>query len=300
MSFEPILLEPEESSEQVFPYRRVWFTSWLEVLTLAFAVTLVYGLTQIANAIPNSDQAIGKTGIALVPLAAWIVFSYRAERRAVLPREGLIRLVLLGSLVASGVALPLEAGVFTIDRWLPSAGFFGRVLGYAFTLGVIAEFLKYAVLRYSAWPDRFQQRQDGVAYAIAVAVGYATVLNLNVALDTNTTLNATALRVASITYSHLSVGVIMGLALAELRISNPPLFWMPALLFIASFLSGLYYGFRGVAIVSGLSTAGTASSPIRGFLLALGMISAMYIVLAFIVESADTRMEALTGRRQAP
>lgn len=300
MSFEPILLAPEETAEEIYPYRRVWQTSWLEILVLLFGVVLIIVLTDILHVLPDDlSDPLPRMGIALLPLGAWFVFSYRGERRAMQPRPGLLGIVVLGGLVANGIAIPLEERLFVPDQWLPQSGFFGRVLGYMFTLGFTTEFLKYAVLRYTVWPHRFNQRLDGIAYALAVSLGFATVYNLHFALYTETTLPATALRVTSNTFSHLAIGLLIGFFLAELRIGRPPVFWLPMGLMLAAFLSGLYYAFRNLAIVGGLNVGSTASAPIRGLALALGLVTVMFFIVAFLVESADARMEALTGRRQA-
>jgi RsiW-degrading membrane proteinase PrsW (M82 family) len=299
VSFEPILLAPEEELEEIYPYRRVWRTSWIEVTLLLIAVLALYILTSILGLIPaDSRQPALKVGIAGLPLALWLLISYQGERRALQPRPGLLGVMVLGMLVANGVAIPLEERVFVPERWLPAAGFFGRVLGYAFTIGFAAEFLKYAVLRYTAWPHRFQRRLDGMAYALAVSVGFASVLNFRVAIYTDATVVATALRVASTTFSHLAVGLIVAYFLVELAIGRPPIFWIASGLLFAALLSGLYFGFRGTAIVSGLSVEGTGSAPIRGLALAFGFVAIMFSSVAFVVQSADARTEAVTGGRQ--
>ncbi|MBN1562491.1 MAG: PrsW family intramembrane metalloprotease, partial [Anaerolineae bacterium] len=201
-----------------------------------------------------------------------------------------------GALVASGIAVPLEEYVFTPERWLPYTGFFGRVLGHMFTLGFAAEFLKYAAFRYTIWPGHVRQRLDGVAYAMAIALGFATVLNLRFALLTEASLLATALRVASYTFSHLALGVVLGFFLSELVIGKVPYFWMPVGLGVASLLSGLYYAFHIVAIVGGLSQVGTGARPIRGVALGFGFVAVIFIAFAFIIDNADRRMETVVGR----
>lgn len=293
MSFEPILLAPEEEVQEVYPFRRVWRTSWLEVTLLLAAVLAILLLTGLFDVLPDDlRDPLPKLGIALLPLAAWLLISYRGERRALQPRRNLIGVLVLGMLVANGIAMPLEERLFIPDEWLPVQGFFGRVLGYTATVGFTAEFLKFAVLRYTIWPGHFRQRLDGVAYALAVSVGFASVLSVRYALYVDATLTATALRVASITLSQLAVGVIMGFFLAELVIGRVPIFWIPAGLALASLLSGLYYGFRGIAIVSGLSTTGEASAPVRGLALAFGMVTVLFVSMAFIIDNADKRLES--------
>ena len=126
MSFEPILLAPEESVEEIYPYRRVWRTSWIEISTLFIAVTslFVLGLIGVFPAFLNGG--VFRAAFAVLPVVSWLIFSYWGEQRALLPRPYLGGMMLLGALVASGVAVPLETEVFTLERWLPHNGFFGR------------------------------------------------------------------------------------------------------------------------------------------------------------------------------
>jgi hypothetical protein len=297
LSFEPILLAPEEEVEEVYPYRRVWRTSWLEVSVLLVAVLAIYVLTNLISVLPADLNArLPKVGIALLPLAAWLIFSYRGERRALRPRQGLVGVLVLGGLAANGVAVPLEEHLFTPEQWLTGAGFFGRVIGYTLTIGFTAGFLKYAVLRYTIWPGRISQRLDSIAYALAASMGYAVALNLQAALFSDATLIATALRVASITFSHLGIGVIIGFFMAELVIGKTTVFWIPMGLGLAALLSGLYYGFRGIAIVGGLSLTGTGAAPIRGLTLAFGLVALLFVIVAFLIANADARLEAQAER----
>jgi hypothetical protein len=300
LSFEPILLAPQEEAEEIYPYRRVWRTSWLEISVLLVAVLLIFLLTSLFGVLPTDWRApLPKAAIALLPLTAWLVFSYWGERRALQRRHGLFGLMILGGLLANGIAVPLEEHVYLPGQWLPAASFFGRVLGYAFTVGFTGAFLQYAAIRYTVWPGYFTERLDGVAYALAVALGYAVSLNLRFALFSDATLLATSLRVASITFSQLAFGVVIGFFLAELVIGRVPVFWVPFGLGLVSLLNGLYYGFRGIAIVGGLSIAGTGASPIRGLALAFGFVAAVFVTFAFLIANADMRMQALSGRREA-
>ena len=296
MSFEPIMLAPEESVEEIYPYRRVWRSSWIEIGTLFMAVVVIFVLDVLDILSTFLNGSVFKAAFAALPLVVWLIFSYRGEQRALLPRPNLGGMMLLGGLVASGVAVPLEAEVFTPERWLPYNGFFGRVLGYMFTVGFMAEFLKYAALRYTIWPGHINQRLDGVAYALAISMGFATVLNLRFALLTDADLLATALRVASYTFAQLAVGVIMGFFLAELVIGRTPIFWLPVGLTIASLMSGIYYAFHIVAIVGGLSQFGTGARPIRGLAFGFGFAALTFIVFAFIIDNADRRMQSSVGQ----
>jgi hypothetical protein len=299
VSFEPILLAPEEEIEEVYPYRRVWRTSWQEITALTLIVAVLWVLSGLFEVLPNTSAALPRVSIALLPFGLFLWYSYRAELRVPQPRRYLLSLVILGALAANGVAVPLEERLYEPDRWLPLVGFFARVLGYAFTVGFTAAFLHYLVMRFSIWPDRIRQRQDGVAYGLTIGLGFALVYNIRAALLPDVTLLATALRVTSYTFSYLAMGALIGFFMAELIMGRVPIFWLPFGLFFTALVSGFYYAFRAVAILGGLSLDGTGSSPIRGLPLAFGLVAVVFLITAFIIQNADTRAAHASGRREA-
>ncbi len=298
MSFEPMLFGAEEEVAEAQPRQRVWRTAWLEAAALFLVAFALYALTDILGTLsPRPAPTSWRVSVAVLPALLWLILSYRAERRTRQPRPHLIAVLLLGALVASGVAVPLEEQLFQPERWLPGLDFFGRLLGYAATVGFTAEFLKYLVLRYSIWPQHISQRLDGVAYGLAVSVGFATVLSVRYALLAEATLAATALRMASITLPHLAGGVMVGFFLAELWIARTAILWLPAGLVLAALVSGAHYAFRAIAIVGSPGVASTGSSPLLGLLLAAGFAAAIFALFAFIIASADARAALALSRR---
>ena len=283
------LLSPEEEVEEIYPYRRVWRTLIIEmvllfVLMIGIVVAIQFGVVE--------DRYLGLlgTGMVFAPIGLFYLVSIRGERRALEPRSGLLTTVLVSGIVANGVGVPLVNLIFTPEQWLPEAGFFTRVLGYMFTVGVTAEVLKYAVVRYTVWPNAFRMRVDGVAYGVAAALGYATVFNLRDMLLEQPTLSAGTYQVVTAVYWHVSIGAILGYFLAELAIGRPSLIWLPLGLVIASFLNGIYAAFRGIAIVGGLG-----NRAIGGVLVITGFSIVVLGIMAFLIDSADRRMEQQIG-----
>ena len=90
MSFEPILLAPEEELEEIYPYRRVWRTSWIEVSLLLIAVLAIYMTAVVVLYPPATRREEG------VSPAAW------GGRRV-------WALGLIGALVAQTVYSQLDA-----------------------------------------------------------------------------------------------------------------------------------------------------------------------------------------------
>lgn len=283
------LLSPEEEVDEIYPYRRVWRSLILEMVLLFVLMIGVFVAIQF-EVVEDTYLGLLGTGVVFAPLGFFLIVSIRGERRAFQPRERLLTIVLVSAIVANGVAVPLVNLIFTPDQWLPEAGFFTRIFGYMLTLGVTAEFLKYAVVRYTVWPNAIRTRLDGVAYGVAAALGYATVFNLRDMFLEQPNLSAGTFQVVTTVYWHISIGAILGYFLAELAIGKPSLIWLPLGLFIASFLNGIYAAFRGIAIVSGLG-----SRAIGGVLVITGFSIVVLGIMSFLIESADRRVSEQTG-----
>lgn len=286
------LLAPSEEGEEPFPYRRVWRPLTIELGVLAAAVLFILFTTRLGILADTYSRTLS-SGLALLPIAAYWFFSIRRERLALEPRQGLTAILFLSMVMANGVAVPIISELFTPERWLPGAGFFNRILGYAFTIGILSEFIKYAVVRYTMWPNRFRIRLDGIAYSTAAALGFATVLNLRLVFYDELTLSSAAVNILTNVYIHIAIGAVIGYFLGEFAVGNPSAVWLPTGLVVAAILSGIHFAFRGIAISSGLG-----SRAIGGLFLGIGISAAILGILSFIIESADARMADKLGVRR--
>jgi RsiW-degrading membrane proteinase PrsW (M82 family) len=283
------LLSPETAPEEVYPYRRVWRSLAIEIVVMLGMVVLILVGVLLGVLVDVRSRNWGLL-LILVPLAAYLWFSVRGEQRAPRPREGLLTVTLFSALLANGVGVPLVEGVFVPRLWLSEGGFFSRVLGYSFTVGVTIEFLKYIAIRYTVWPRRFRVRMDGIAYGIAAGVGYSVVLNGRVVFFEEATVTAEALRIATNFIVQSGFSAIMGYFLASLALqpSRSP-FYLAGGLFVASLMQGLYIAFRRIAIGSG---------DLNGLFLALFFVLLVALVINFLIENADSREANLKGIRR--
>lgn len=286
------LLSPEENVDEVYPYRRVWGSLATElalVLGLCVGVYIAVGFGVVAD----TFSPLAKVGLSLAPLLIFYVISIWRERQALRPREGLLRLLLYSAIATNGVVIPVIDLLITPDQWLVDGGFFARVIGYTLTLGVVTAGMFYAVPRYTVWPSAYEVRVDGIAYSVPVALGYATVLNLRLILENEPTMDAMALRVLVNVYLYVAMSAIIGYFLSELAIGTVQVFWLPLGLFVASFVGGLFFSFRRIAIVAGLG-----SRDVGALLLVLGFTVLVLFVLSFLIENAEERMAAIRGVRR--
>ena len=284
------LLASEEAPAEIYPYRRVWRAVSIEVGAMVFLVMLVIIGTRFGLLRDVASRNWGLL-LILVPLGAYLWFSVRGEQQAPEPREGLITVTLFSALLANGLGLPLVNEFFEPREWLSDAGFFGRLLGYSFTVGVTTEFLKYVAIRYTIWPKRIRARIDGVAYSIAASVGYATVLNAQVVFGTEPTVSAMAIRIAINFISQLGFGVIVGYFMAEMAlVPNRAPFFLAGGLFTGSLMQGAFVAFRGIAAGSGFRVAS-----VNGFLLVIFFAVMTMLAINFLIENAESRAADLAG-----
>lgn len=286
------LLSPEESVEEYYPFRRVWRSLLIEMIILLAALIGIIAANRLGF-IENVYSPRLSIFLIILPLITFYLVSIRGEVRARQPRQGLSLILITSLIVTNGVAVPIINTVFTPERWLTEAGFFSRIIGHTLSLGILAEFVKYAVVRYTVWPQRFRGRLDGVAYSIPAALGYATILNIHLVLDEKPLLISSAIRILITVYIHIAVGVIMGYFLGELAIGKVTYIWLPLGLVISAFISSVFFAFRQVATVSGLS-----SRDIGGVFLAIGFSVVILGIVAFLIESADERMAGRLGTKR--
>ncbi|GAB4554424.1 MAG: hypothetical protein OHK0023_24530 [Anaerolineae bacterium] len=290
MSVKPYLLSSTQSAPDEYPYRRVWRTAWLEAIVL---VAITSAITLGSRIVPlefsqNNERLFG-IAFALLPLGLWVVISYRAERAARMSRSRLMTVVILGGLAASGVAIPVIDQFFVSEEWLTNASGITRIVGYTLSVGLVHEFLKYAVVRYSVWRDLIETRQDAVAYSLACGVGFGTALTVHFALNNTLHPAAAALRITEIFTAQVAIAPIMGYVLYEMR--NPKVFTLlPAFgLMIASLFNALSIVIRAGLIVSGISRTSTSNNALFGLGMVVFIVVVLYSALGFIIRSADER-----------
>ena len=299
MSTGPTMLSAHETPPDSHPFRPVWRTASIESILLVALTGAIVLLVQFLHpTISETQRRLFGFTFALLPFGLWLLISYRGERSVRAPRTGLLTVVILGALVANAIVVPLTERVLNVDQWLTNASGISRIIGYTLAVGIPQEFLKYAVVRYSVWPGIYRERIDGIAYAMAAAVGYATAMNLNAALGVSLDPSALALRVTETTLVQVAIGTIMGYMLASFTLSESvSVFGLPAGLLLSALLMGLAVTVRGGLVVGGVSPTSNANSAVQGLGVAVALVLILFVSLNFLINNADERA-ALRNRSE--
>jgi RsiW-degrading membrane proteinase PrsW (M82 family) len=296
-TFDPRLLTPPQEKEEVYPYRPVWRSIVVENgLLLALAILLLVLVTVLHVQIPQKFWIGIGVLLALAPLIFWLVFSWWPERFAPQPRMRLLPVVIIGALAANAVGIPLINQFFQVDRWLPLSSAAARIVGYMFTVGIVQEVIKYLVVRYVVWPDLFRVRLDGVAYAVACAVGYATIVNVDYVFSSSASPDAVALRVFSTMALHTATALILGFGFAELCFGFPSAFLMMLMVALCALLTGIFLPVRAGLINAPFALGVSATRPLLGLGFSVVVLAGVLFVFSFLFAQAERQArEAIRG-----
>lgn len=255
--------------------------SWRSLLALLVVlvvfVGIVYALDMTLKPV-FTGWVLVLVGIllALVPAAIWLAFFYQQDRLEPEPVGNVLGVFVLGALLAAAVGMPLLDKVFWVGNWL-FTDTLTTILGSILVVGFTQEFLKYAAVRYSIYKSsEFDESTDGIIYATAAGLGYATVLNISfVVSNGGVGLGAGVLTMAIVALAQSSFAGITGYFLGRAKFEADPIWWMPLGITLAAVANGLFNWLRGLVTVGSISLSGSTGSPWFGLLLAA--------VVAFVV-----------------
>jgi len=291
------LLTPPDEREEIYPYRRVWTSVVIESGILFGIAAIIYVLVNfIGIPIPGILARPLNVILALLPAGLWLVFSLWRERSAVEPRRRLFAVALITALAANAIAIPFIETVLQPERWLSLSNAVGRVIGYTFTIGVVQEVLKYIVVRYLVWDDELRVRLDSIAYTLASAVGYITVLNLSFVFSNTVTPDIAAMHIVDNVAANIAASLIVGYGLAEVRFDNPNPFLLTSMMALAALINGLLVPLRAGLVNAGFSLLGATPNLLFGFVLSAAALAAIMFAISFLFNAAERRAREAAAR----
>lgn len=227
-----------------------------DLLTIVLLTLFVFFVSILEDSInlelSGFELLVAGVLMSIVPAILWLGLFYRRDRVEPEPKTLILQVFLLGALLAMAVGEPVLDRVFHIHEWLYT-DFTVYVLGSILVVGFIREFIKYAAVRFSIFQsDEFDGYTDGIIYATAAGLGYATVLNIQFVLASGgTTLGLAAIRIVLTALAHASFAGITGYFLGRERVSDSSVGWMASGIVLAAVLDGLFFALRGEFMASG-------------------------------------------------
>jgi len=225
--------------------------------------------------------------IALVPAFIWLAFFYLQDRLEPEPKHFVLGMFVLGAVLAAAIGIPLVENVFRVSHWL-YADTMTTLIGGILVVGFTQEFIKYAVVRYTIYhSDEFDEMPDGIVYATAAGLGYATMLNIQfVVSNGGVDLGAGVIRMAVVALAQASFAGITGYFLGRAKFESEPIWWMPLGITLAAVMNGLFNWLRGRVVQSGVSLTGASVNPWLGLALAAVIAFMIMGILVWLMRRA--------------
>jgi protease PrsW len=250
--------------------KHIWRDEVLLIVSLVVFVGIVYALDNAIQPVFTQTSLV-LTGVflALVPAAIWLVFFYMQDRVEPEPKGFVLAIFALGALLAAAIGIPALENVFRVSQWI-YRDTLTTILGGILVVGFTQEYLKYAAVRYSIYnSDEFDEPTDGVIYATAAGLGFATVLNINfVVSNGGVDLGAGVIRIAVVALAQASFSGITGYFLGRAKFESEPIWWMPLGITLAATFNGLFHWFLGVLTRPTITLSGATSNVWMGLVLA--------------------------------
>jgi RsiW-degrading membrane proteinase PrsW (M82 family) len=257
-------------SKAVHERKHVWRNEFLLIISLIVFVGVVYALDGALKPVFTTSTLL-LTGVflALIPAAIWLVFFYMQDRLEPEPKGYVLGVFALGALFAAAIGQPVIENVFRVSHWIYT-NTLATILGGILVVGFTQEFLKYAAVRYSVYPsNEFDEATDGVIYATAAGLGYATVLNIQFVLSNGgVDLGTGVIRMAIVALAQASFSGITGYFLGRAKFESEQVWWMPLGITLAAVFNGLFNWLRGLVVQTNVSLSGAAVNPWPGLVLA--------------------------------
>lgn len=273
----------------------MWTSSLLLVLALIGFVALVYFLApSFPETLSGLPLILAGLLLSTVPAMLWLAFFYAQDRLEPEPKQNLFGVFFLGGLLAAAIGQPLIREVFHVQDWMHDS-WWVQLLASILIVGFVQEFLKFAAVRFSVYNSaEFDERVDGVMYAVAAGLGYATVLNYAYVLDHGgVDLGAGVMVVTINALAQASFAGVSGYFLGQAKFETTPGYWLPLGVASAAVLNGLFFFLADQVTLQGLHF-----TPLNGVILAAVFAVVILAIVFFLIRRANAETLAI-ARLQA-
>ena len=176
--------------------------------------------------------------IALAPAIIIMIYVYFRDKYEKEPINLILKGILLGAIIIFPVGLAENYLLaFSKDYYpIPKAAWNGFIVA-----GATEEAFKYLMVYILIWRNpNFNEKFDGIVYAVSVSLGFATIENLFYVFSENS-LQVGLVRAFTAVPGHTIFGIVMGFYLGMARfISNGSGKWLLRAFLVPWLLHGLY------------------------------------------------------------
>lgn len=275
-------------------HKTIMKSGGIQIILLVAFILIVWLIGTLTDFEPGRGTLIFWGIIfSIIPAVFWLSFFYQKDRLEPEPKHYVIGVFLLGAFLAYSIGIPVVKRVFNVSDWLYQTNW-GYILGSIFVIGIIHEFLIYVAVRYTVYPSsEFDEWIDGIIYATAAGLGFATMLNIYLVVDMGgAQLLISAIYCVINALAYASFAAVIGYCLAKAKFRENVGQGLIILgILIAAVLNGLFFLVQRLVIVSGMQY-----NPWKGFVAGIVLVAVIFT----IVEVLMRRSVALEAAKASP
>jgi len=251
---------------------RGFWVAGLSVIGLTSVVAVVLAALETATGGQWSPVWRGVVAIALVliPALLWLIVFFREDALEPEPHQYVVGLFVLGLIAGGGLLTPVLR-MLDVPTWVQSETWQG-LLG-SVVQGIVLAGIVWLGVRVTVFPTaEFDERIDGMIYAIAMALGVATADGL--ALVMAAEMRGLAALAATVTVDTLllvAIGMVVGFALGGMKPGRMPGFALALAVAGSGVLWWLHDVLRAVIVFDSLRLS-SVRQLVPGLLVALGVL----------------------------
>lgn len=278
---------PAGSNSEATPVARARASFWqsaIWALVGLLAFVLLFNLIGQALTPPAGDGLIVLgTIMSLAPALLWLAFFYRADAVEPEPKR-MVALVFGGGLVMAAAAHPWLLGtIYETSAWL-TRFWWSQLLGGIVVVGFLNMGIVYAAVRILAMSlPEFDERLDGIIYAVAAGLGVATVVNFGYVLEHGgVDLGIGSVRMVTNALGYASIAGVLGYFIGQARFEHTPWHYLPVGVLLTATLDGAFFFLIERTGGGGFTTGAWGDLALAGvFALVVG------VVLAWLVRRTN-------------
>lgn len=272
-----------------------------ELMGLLLFVAIFHLFSAIGPALDEAGLLLVSLVMAVVPALLWLAVFYRIDRAEPEPKRLVLGVYLMGLLLMAALYQPLFGVVFAVESWL-RAYWWSHFVGGVLVTGMASMAIVYAAVRIAVFNNpEFDERLDGIIYAVAAGLGVATVHNFVYVFEHGgVDLDVGSIRIVVNALGYGGIAGVLGYFIGQARFEKTPLFYLPAGVVLSAALLGLYFFLVEQTGSTGLR-AEFWRQLLLGLLLTLFVMGAVsWLVRRANEETARVAQLAATGDRWEP
>jgi RsiW-degrading membrane proteinase PrsW (M82 family) len=267
---------PAKSSSQP----DLWLSLWVVLAgLLAFVILCNFVAPNLGSQLTTSGRIALGLLISVIPALLWMLCFISLDRYRPEPKRLLFGVLVGCAILAAALRTPLLEGLFRINEWL-HISWWTAVIGGILVIGVLDMAFVYLSVRFLVFfTPEFDERVDGVIYAMAAGLGLSTIVNFTYILEHGgVDADVGSLHIVVNSLALAAAAGVFGYFIGQARFNRVSWAFLPAGLLTAATLEGMTFA----ALDAGATTLSQAQ-PWMDLLLvttvALLSFAAMYLLM---------------------